>query len=99
MTQADGRRLGAGRRQSGDGRRLITIPISHFCEKARWALDRAGLEYDEERHVQGVHRFVARGAGGSGTVPVLIAAEGVFSESRTSCAGPTRRLPEERRFP
>ena len=22
--------------------RLITIPISHYCEKARWALDRAG---------------------------------------------------------
>jgi glutathione S-transferase len=22
---------------------LITIPISHFCEKARWALDRTGV--------------------------------------------------------
>ena len=30
---------------------LITIPISHFCEKARWALERAGLPYREERHV------------------------------------------------
>ncbi len=35
-------------------RRLLTIPISHYCEKARWALDRAGLDYVEERHVQGV---------------------------------------------
>ena len=25
--------------------RLITIPISHFCEKARWALQRAGVAY------------------------------------------------------
>ena len=25
-----------------DVRRLLTIPISHFCEKARWALERAG---------------------------------------------------------
>jgi len=23
-------------------RRLLTIPISHYCEKARWALERAG---------------------------------------------------------
>ena len=34
--------------------RLITIPISHYCEKARWALDRAALAFREERHVQGV---------------------------------------------
>jgi len=26
-------------------RRLLTIPISHFCEKARWALERAGLVF------------------------------------------------------
>ena len=29
--------------------RLVTIPISHFCEKARWALDRAGVDYVEQR--------------------------------------------------
>ena len=33
-------------------RRLLTIPISHYCEKARWALERAGLAYREERHVR-----------------------------------------------
>ena len=44
--------------------RLITIPISHYCEKARWALERAGLPYREERHVQGIHRLAARRAGG-----------------------------------
>ena len=41
-------------------RRLLTIPISHFCEKARWALERAGLAYREERHVQGVNRIVSK---------------------------------------
>jgi glutathione S-transferase len=61
--------------------RLITIPISHYCEKARWALERAGLAYTEERHVQGVHRVVARRAGGGSTVPVLITPEGVLGES------------------
>ena len=61
--------------------RLITIPISHFCEKARWALDRAGIAYREERHIQVIHRVASRRAGGGGTVPVLVAAEGVFAQS------------------
>ena len=39
-------------------RRLLTIPISHFCEKARWALDRAGVDYVERRHIQLVHALV-----------------------------------------
>ena len=56
-------------------RRLITIPISHFCEKARWALGRAGLEYQEEAHVQVVHAIAARRAGGGRTVPVLVCDE------------------------
>jgi glutathione S-transferase len=29
--------------------RLVTIPISHYCEKARWALGRARIAYREER--------------------------------------------------
>src|SRR3954468_18603267 len=62
-------------------RRLFTIPISHYCEKARWALDRAGLAYAEERHVQGGHRFVSRRHGGAGTLPVLVTADGVFDQS------------------
>ena len=61
--------------------RLITIPISHYCEKARWALDRAGIAYREERHVQIVHRVASRRAGGGGTVPVLVTAEGAFTQS------------------
>jgi len=61
--------------------RLITIPISHYCEKARWALDRAGLDYRERAHLQVFHRFAARRAGGGVTVPVLVCKEGVLKES------------------
>ena len=61
--------------------RLITIPISHYCEKARWALQRAGIAYREEPHVQGLHRFYARRAGGGLTVPVLVTPEGTIGES------------------
>jgi glutathione S-transferase len=60
---------------------LVTIPISHYCEKARWALDRAGLTYREERHVQGVHQVASRRAGGHGTLPVLITEHGTFADS------------------
>jgi glutathione S-transferase len=61
--------------------RLVTIPISHYCEKARWALDRAAIDYREERHVQGVHRLAARRAGGGLTVPVLVTPAGAIGDS------------------
>src|SRR6476660_3987756 len=61
---------------------LVTIPISHFCEKARWALDRAGVAYEERPHVQVIHRFAARRAGGGSTVPVFVRSNGaVLTES------------------
>ena len=63
--------------------RLLTIPISHFCEKARWALDRAGVAYVEEPHLQLVHIVAARRAGGGRTVPVLITATGEVLDDST----------------
>jgi glutathione S-transferase len=60
---------------------LITIPISHYCEKARWALDRAGLDYVEKPHLQVIHTLHSRRAGGKGTVPVLVAGGEVLTES------------------
>ena len=60
----------------------MTIPISHFCEKARWALDRAGVDYVERPHLQLIHIFAARFAGGGRTVPVFVTREGeVLGES------------------
>ena len=79
-------------------RRLLTIPISHFCEKARWALDRARLEYVEERHVQGIHQMVARRAGGGTTVPVLVTDERVFAESEDILRYADEHLEQERRL-
>jgi glutathione S-transferase len=80
--------------------RLVTIPISHYCEKARWALERAGLEYREERHVQVIHRVAARLAGGGLTVPVLVTPEGAIGESGLILAWVDQRLdPELRLFP
>lgn len=78
--------------------RLITIPISHYCEKARWALERAGIPYREERHVQGIHRIAARRAGGGKTVPVLVTPEGVLSDSADILSWVDERTPAEHRL-
>ncbi|MHB8531558.1 MAG: glutathione S-transferase family protein [Solirubrobacteraceae bacterium] len=78
--------------------RLVTIPISHYCEKARWALERAAIEYREEPHVQGVHRLYSRRAGGSGTVPVLVTAEQALGESEQILEWVDARVAPERRL-
>jgi glutathione S-transferase len=79
--------------------RLVTIPISHYCEKARWALERAGLDYREERHVQGIHQLAARRAGGGLTVPVLVTPTGSIGESEQILEWVDERLaPEQRLF-
>jgi glutathione S-transferase len=78
--------------------RLITIPISHYCEKARWALERAGIPYREERHVQGIHRLASRHAGGGGTVPVLVTPDGVLGESEEIVAWADERTPSRHRL-
>lgn len=64
-----------------DGCKLITIPISHFCEKARWALDRAGIAFEERAHLQVLHWLPARRAGGGMTVPVLVCGDTVLTQS------------------
>lgn len=59
-----------------DGARLITIPFSHFCEKARWALERAGYTFREEAHAPGFHKFPVKRTGAKGSTPVLVTKEG-----------------------
>lgn len=78
--------------------RLITIPISHYCEKARWALERVGMPYREERHVQGVHQIVARRAGGRITVPVLVTPDGALGDSADILAWVDERTQSEHRL-
>ena len=59
---------------------LITIPLSHSCEKARWALDRVALPYREEPHAPLLHRLATKRSE-RGTVPVLVHGGRRFSDS------------------
>lgn len=66
---------------SGQPPVLVTIPVSHYCEKARWALDRAGIVYDERRYLPAVHRFATLRHRNM-TAPVLLCPEtGMVGES------------------
>ena len=59
---------------------LITIPLSHYCEKARWALDRLGVPYREEPHAPLLHLAATKRHRG-GSVPVLLHGDDRFIDS------------------
>jgi glutathione S-transferase len=77
---------------------LITIPISHYCEKARWALDRAGVRYRERPHLQLIHWLAVRRAGGRRTAPVLVCGDLVLADSAEIVAEADASAPEGRRL-
>lgn len=72
--------------------RLITLAVSHFCEKARWALGRARVPFVEERHMPAFHVLPARRAGGRSSTPVLITADAVYADSTDILAFADRAL-------
>ena len=79
---------------------LITITPSHYCEKARWALDRAGIPFREEAHLPLVHWAFALPRTGTRTVPILLTKEGKFSDSVDIVKFADRHLrPEVRLYP
>jgi len=51
--------------------RLYTFAISHFAEKARWALDHKGVDYIERVLLPGSHFVVVRRMAPETTVPVF----------------------------
>lgn len=71
--------------------RLVTIRFSHYNEKARWALDRCGIPYEESPHLPATHTpfaaWASRGSGSSDRVstrfstPVLVDGERRIADS------------------
>ncbi|MBM4360738.1 MAG: glutathione S-transferase N-terminal domain-containing protein, partial [Deltaproteobacteria bacterium] len=79
------------------GLRLVTITVSHYCEKARWALDRAGLRYVEEGHAPLFHRPFTMARGGTST-PLLASPHGTLTDSTDILRFVDRRLDEPLRL-
>lgn len=79
---------------------LYVFAISHYCEKARWALDSLGVEYDLRNLAPGSHMQVAKELGAAGSsLPLLVAGERVVQGSgaiidwaEAAAADPARRL-------
>lgn len=59
---------------------LVTIPFSHYCEKARWVLERAGLEFEERKYMPVLHMSATLPLGGR-SVPLLRAGSETFADS------------------
>jgi glutathione S-transferase len=61
---------------------LYVFAISHYCEKARWALDHYGIEYDLKYTMPGANRRIAKKLGAkSGSLPFLQTSNGVVTGS------------------
>ena len=59
--------------------RLITFGISHFCGKARWALDWHGIPYEEIGWPPGWHLVLAKRCGATAsTLPIVLDGETVI---------------------
>ena len=63
--------------------RLITISISHYVEKVKWALELAGIGYKEESHIPGLHAVATlwHSRGRHRSTPVLIDGKQVVPDS------------------
>lgn len=77
---------------------LITIRLSHYCEKARWALEHARVSFREDAHAPGFHMRAVKRAGGRRTTPVLVTSSGVLSDSSDILAYADREAPPERKL-
>jgi glutathione S-transferase len=61
---------------------LITFAASHFCEKARWALDWHGISYEEVGWPPGLHQILAKRRGlKEARVPIVFDGDDVVQGS------------------
>lgn len=86
---------------SAHAHRLLVLPPSHYCERARWGLEHAGVAYEEERLAVGLHVPLTKKLSPSSQLPILVAGDDIVQGSGKilDWAGLTGGSPEiERRF-
>jgi glutathione S-transferase len=93
--------LGARARRPAPGEpaRLVTLRVSHYCEKARWALERGRVPFVEEGHAPILSWRATFGSGAGRTVPALIASDTVLADSTDILRWVDARAPEPWLFP
>jgi len=79
---------------------LYVFAISHYCEKARWALDFLGVDYELRHLAPGAHMQVAKELGAASSSLPLVASEGrvvsgsgpILDWAESAVADPSRSL-------
>ena len=61
--------------------KLLLFPHSHFCEKARWALDYKRVHYEPVAVFPGLHRRTVRRIAPASSLPVLVTADAAIQGS------------------
>ena len=78
---------------------LWHIEISHYNEKARWALDHKGIAHIRKAPLPGLHPLKSRQLGGTGRLPLLEIDGQNLTDSSEIIAGLERRQPEPPLYP
>ena len=60
---------------------LFVLPPSHYCERARWALDCMGIDYMEQSLAVGLHIPRARRMARATTLPILTTGKDIIQGS------------------
>ncbi len=61
---------------------MVSVPVSPFCELAKWTLDRLGIEYYEACHAPVIHVLFNKLRGGGNEIPVLTLPTGPLTNGR-----------------
>lgn len=61
--------------------KLYQFPISHYCEKIRWALDFKGLDYEVVNLLPGLHIKTTKNIAQYSSVPVLVDGDNIIQSS------------------
>jgi len=73
---------------------LYQFEFSHFCEKARWALDYKGLPHARKNLLPGLHARVARKLAPNSCLPILVDSGTVVQDSTSIIAFLDKQYPD-----
>jgi glutathione S-transferase len=73
---------------------LYQFEFSHFCEKARWALDYKGLPHVRKNLLPGLHARLARRLAPNSSLPILVDSGTVIQDSAAIITFLDKRYPD-----
>src|SRR3954462_5570253 len=99
LRRSEGTRAPGEGGASGSPPVLWHLKVSHYNEKARWALDYKRLPHVRRAALPGRHTKIARGMGAGRTFPVLMLDGQALGDSTLIIEALERRYPEPPLYP